>query len=84
MFREAVLKYVQSRATVNLTDVAIEIKTIQTRPMDILNQYYLENGQGFTLILLHRHCIMHISLCIQFLVPLYYIVPDPYYNIKSC
>ena len=49
MFKEAVFQYVQESGVVNLTDIAINGKTTRSGIMDNLDQYYLQNEQGFHL-----------------------------------
>ena len=49
MFKEAVFQYVQESGVVNLTDIAINGETTQPGIMHNLDQYYLDNEQGFHL-----------------------------------
>ena len=49
MFKEAVFQYVQESGVVNSTDIAINGKTTRSGVMYNLDQYYLDNEQGFHL-----------------------------------
>ena len=49
MFKEAVFQYVHESGVANLTDIAINGKTTRSGITYNLDQYYLDNEQGFHL-----------------------------------